>query len=76
MSCGTRLYSHDDYELARNLEREGEYGLASQVRRGECLDSYDLRRAEHALERTGMQRDWDYKEERCHCSTDEDDREY
>ena len=69
MSCGTRLESHDDYELARRLEWEGEYSLAQQVRRGDCLDSWELRRAEDALERQGMSRHWDYREDRCRCST-------
>ena len=72
MSCGTRLESHDDYELARALEREGEHGLAQQVRRGDCLDSYDLRRAEHSLERQGISKGWDYREDQCHCSTEDE----
>jgi len=68
MSCGTRINSHDNYELARRLESEGEYSLAQNVRRADCLDSYDLRRAEHALDRQGLQEGWDYKEDHCHCS--------
>jgi len=71
MSCGTRIISHDNYELARELEREGEYGLASDIRQGRCLDNWGLRRAESALERRGMQERWDYNEDRCHCSAEE-----
>lgn len=68
MSCGTKLRSHDNYELAESLEREGEYGIASDVRRGRCLDSSRLRKAEYALKRQGLERRWDYREESCSCS--------
>lgn len=70
MSCGTKINSHDNYELSRSLESEGEYNIAEKVRRGDCLDSYDLRRAEDALDRQGMQEHWDYREDRCHCETE------
>lgn len=73
MSCGTRISSHDRYDLADKLEREGEYNLAINVRRDECLDSCQLRRAEDALERQGVQRGWDYREHNCHCSHDEEE---
>jgi hypothetical protein len=71
MRCGTRVNSYDTYEIARNLESEGEHSLAQSVRRGDCLDSYDLRRAEDALERQGLQKHWDYTEDLCHCSHDD-----
>ena len=37
MSCGTRIDTHDRYDLAEALEREGEYSLAflrSEAHRG------------------------------------------
>lgn len=70
MSCGTRIITHDRYDLARKLEDEGEYSLAQSVRRDDCLDRYDLRRAEDALERRGVQRHWDYDERNCYCEED------
>lgn len=77
MSCGTRITPRfDSYwereELADRLEREGEYRLANAVKHGDCLDDYDLRRAENALDYQGMHRSFDYNEESCRCSTDED----
>jgi hypothetical protein len=73
MSCGTRIVTHDRYDLADALEREGEYTLSSKVRRDECLDSYDLRRTEDILGRRGFQRHWDYSERNCYCDEDERD---
>jgi hypothetical protein len=80
MSCGTKLTRHTDsysdrHELSERLEREGEFRLAHDVRNGDCLSSYDLRRAESALERQGMQRNWDYRENGCHCSSEEEREE-
>lgn len=77
MGCGTKITSSycsygSEYELSERLEREGEHNLAAKVRHRECLDSYDLRRAEDALERQGLSRHWDFKEENCHCSTEDD----
>lgn len=72
MSCGTRIDTHDRYDLAEALEREGEYSLASKVRRDECLDSYDLRRTEDALEHQGLTRHWDYNECNCYCEEEEE----
>lgn len=71
MGCGTRLTTHDRYALSDRLEREGEYNLAIAVRRDECLDSWELRRVEGALERQGLQRHWDYDERNCHCESEE-----
>ena len=71
MSCGTRITTHDRYGLADALEREGEYNLAIKVRRDECLDRYDLRRTEDALEHRGLQRHWDYDERNCYCEEEE-----
>lgn len=68
MSCGTKINSHDRYGLSEALEREGEYGLARDVCIGECLDRRSLLRAEDALERQGMRRHLDYREDNCHCS--------
>ena len=72
MSCGTRLDSHDRYGLADSLEREGEYRLARAVRHGECLDHYELRRAEDALERQGLRPRWDFEERTCRCSGEDE----
>lgn len=77
MSCGTKLTGRfDGYserrELAESLEREGEYSIAQRVQRGECLDGSDLRRAEHALDSQGKTRHRDYREESCHCSTEDE----
>jgi hypothetical protein len=77
MSCGTRLSPRWDSwsereELGYKLEREGEYQLADKVRHGDCLDYYDLNRAKDALDRQGLHSDFDYEEERCHCSTEEE----
>ncbi len=71
MSCGTRIVTHDRYELANALESEGEYSLASKVRRDECFDSYELRRTEDALEHRGLTRHWDYNERNCSCDEEE-----
>ncbi len=77
MSCGTRLrprfnsYS-DREELAEKLENDGEYRLAQDVKHEVCLNDYDLRRAERSLSRQDMLRNFDYKEERCHCETEEE----
>ena len=71
MSCGTRIETHDRYRLADALEDEGEYSLASKVRRDECFDLYDRRRAEDALERQGLTRHWDYNERNCYCDEEE-----
>lgn len=77
MSCGTRLqgrfYSwHEREEIAEKLEADGEYRLAEKVKREECLDYSELYNAQQSLERQGMERYHDYKEERCHCSTDDE----
>jgi hypothetical protein len=71
MICGTKIETHDRYELASSLEKEGEYSLASKIRRNECLDSYQLRRTENALESQGLARHWDYSERNCYCEEDE-----
>lgn len=79
MSCGTRLKGRfgDSYidrdELAEKLEEEGEWSIARQVRHGDCLDDHQLRRAERALDWQNMSKNFDYKEERCTCSTDEEE---
>ena len=78
MSCGTRLegrfhLTSERLELAEKLEEEGEYRLAQSVKRGDCLDDRELHRAERALDRQDLSRYHDYKEERCHCSTDKDE---
>lgn len=77
MSCGTKLQGrfygwHEREELAEKLEHDGEYQLAEKVKREECLDYGELYRAQQSLERQGMERYHDYKEERCRCS-DEDE---
>ena len=76
MSCGTKLegrfYSWSErQDLADLLYREGESRLGDAVKRGDCLDSSELYRAERALKRQGQSR-FDYKEVHCRCSTDED----
>jgi hypothetical protein len=70
MSCGTRIEGRfggyaEREDIVRKLEREGEYSLARQVSHGNCLSSGELRRAENALERQGMSRNFDYNEDRC-----------
>ncbi len=78
MSCGTKLdgrygsFSERD-EIVRKLEHEGEHYLADHVRRGDCLGVMDLHRAEDILDRQGMSRHFDYKEERCRYAGDEDE---
>lgn len=72
MSCGTRIVTHDRYELADALESEGEYTLASKVRCDECLDSYQLRHTEDVLGRMGITRHWDYSERNCYCEEEEE----
>ena len=77
MSCGTKLTGRMDswserHDLAEKLERDGEHRLADAVKRGDCLDSSELYRAERSLERSGLSRYFDYKEERCACRTDEE----
>ena len=79
MSCGTKLEGahhgfSERYEISEKLESEGEYSLALKVRHGDCLDSYDLRRAESALDRQGLNRNWDYREENCQCLTEDEDK--
>jgi len=76
MSCGTKITGHYDgfferEEVAEKLERDGEFRLAERVKRGECLSYSDLRQAENSLDRQGMRRDWDYKEQRCYCEDEE-----
>ena len=71
MSCGTRIITHDRYELANALESEGEYSLASKVRRDECMDRYDLRRTEEALQHSGLTPHWDYDLRNCYCEEEE-----
>lgn len=79
MSCGyqIKVYYGDSYndrdEIADKLEAEGEYRLALSVRRGDCLDSHDLSRAERALDWQDARRDYDYRVERCYCSEDSDE---
>lgn len=76
MSCGTKIEGRfhswvEREELAEKLEQEGEYRIARSVKYGDCLDSYDLHRAERALERHDLSRYFDYRETPCHCSIDE-----
>jgi len=78
MSCGTkidgRFHSWSEREdLADALENEGKWRAARAVRRQECLDDHDLRKAEQALENRGLSKHFDFREERCMCSTDEDE---
>lgn len=76
MTCGTKLqgrnwgYSERE-EIADKLERDGEYDLAQKVRREQCLGFFELTTAESALERQGIS-SYDYREERCHCSEEEE----
>lgn len=77
MGCGTkidgRLHSWSEREdLADALERDGEWRLARSVRHRDCLDDHDLRRAERSLEREGLSKHFDYREEQCVCRPDED----
>jgi hypothetical protein len=78
MSCGTRINGRfgsswiDRQELAEKLEAEGEYSLARKVNHGDCLDFRELRRAEYALDNQGVMKHFDYKEEQCRCSTEEE----
>lgn len=72
MSCGTRIVTHDRYGIADALESEGEYTLASKVRRDECLDRYDLRRTEDSLAHRGLQPHWDYSERNCYRDEEEE----
>jgi hypothetical protein len=77
MSCGTKIEGRfhlwsEREELADKLERDGEYRLARSIRRQECLDDRELRQAEHALERQGLSKHFDFREERCACRTEED----
>lgn len=77
MICGSKLEGRfhsyfERLELAERLENEGEYRLADKVKRGDCLDGYELRHAERALESQGLSRHFDYKIEDCHCSTEEE----
>lgn len=78
MSCGTKLdgrygsyYERED--IARKLERDSEHYLADHVRRGDCLGVIDLHHAEAVLERQGMSRHFDYREEACKCPDDEEE---
>jgi hypothetical protein len=78
MSCGTKIEGrfHSYYErqdLADALDREGEYRLADKVKRQECLDDGELRRAERSLDSRGLSKHFDYREERCACRSDEGD---
>ena len=78
MSCGMKLTPrfnswHEREELADALEREGEFRLARAIKHEECLDSGDLRRAESALERQGLDKRHDFREEPCRCSTEEEE---
>lgn len=72
MSCGKKISSFNKYQISDALEREGEYGLARSVRHGDCLDFWQLRRAEDALERRGIRNHWDYSEDSCGCDSGED----
>lgn len=78
MSCGTKINGRfDGYfereDLSRRLEDDGEYRLASAIRRGDCLSRSDLSRAESSLDRQGLHRDWDYREQRCFCDPNEEE---
>lgn len=77
MSCGTKIEGRfqswgEREDLANALERDGESRLARAVRHGDCLDDFDLRRAEHALEHEGLSRLFDYRETTCPCATEEE----
>jgi len=73
MSCGTKItgrFSDRHFErdeLAEKLEAEGEWRLARSVRRGECLDNYELRKAERALSDKGLSSRFDYRKRECEC---------
>ena len=76
MSCGTKIEGRfnsltERGRLAEELYRDGESRLGDKVRRGECLDTNELYRAERSLARANLSRYVDYKEERCACRTDE-----
>lgn len=79
MSCGSKITPRFDSfwereKLSRKLEREGEYRLADAIKHGGCLDRGDLYRAESALDRQGLHRDFDYREERCICRAEDEDK--
>ena len=66
----------DTYELADKIEGDVGYSIAHKIQRGDCLDSYELRQVENALDSQGMSKNWDYREEICHCRTDDEYSEY
>lgn len=77
MSCGTKINGRhgtlwEREEIVEALEKDGEYRLAQMVRREECFDSLDLRRAESSLMHSNLSKNFDYREDKCRCSTDED----
>ena len=77
MSCGTKIEGRfhswsERQNLADALEREGESRVARAVRYGDCLNDFDLHRAERALEYQNLSRQFDYRESRCACSTEDE----
>ncbi len=78
MSCGTKIEGRthsywEREELAEKLERGGEDRIARAIRHGDCLNGLDLRRAESALDSQGLSRRFDYAEDPCRCSIEDEE---